>query len=285
MSSVKMDVEKYLERIGFVGPTEPSLEVLRSVHMRHLMSVPFENLTIHSGGQVEIEFPMLYNKIVNQQRGGFCCENNGLFYWLLSALGFRVTLLSAQVKNLVMGLYGPPFDHMVLMVTLEGQHWLCDVGFGSGYILPVSLDTSGPQEQGHKAYRIRKDGDMHFLECQRDENRSSGEDWAQLYKFTLEPRHLQDFKEMSQYHQSSPCSIIFCKSLSIIQTPSGRLSYIGRNLTTIKFPTEDNESVVKTTRELKDEEIPAVLEEKFGIVLKSPLTPKDEEITPPPVIY
>ncbi|XP_034036157.1 arylamine N-acetyltransferase 1-like [Thalassophryne amazonica] len=280
-----MDVEKYLERIGFVGPTEPSLEVLRSVHMRHLMSVPFENLTIHSGGQVELELPMLYDKIVNQRRGGFCCENNGLFYWLLSALGFRVTLLSAQVKNFFTTLYGPPFDHMVFMVTLEGQRWLCDVGFGPGFSLPVSLDTSGAQEQGHKAYRIRKDGDMHFLECQRDEIISSGEDWAQMYKFTLEPRRLQDFEEMSRYHQSSPCSIFFCKSLSIIQTPSGRLSYIGRNLTTITFPTEDNESVVKTTRELKDEEIPAVLEEKFGIVLKSPLTPKDEEITPPPVIY
>lgn len=43
--------------------------------------------------------------------------------------------------------------------------------------------------------------------------------------------------------------------------------------------------MVETTTELKDEEIPGVLAEKFGIVLHSPLIAKDEKITPPPVMY
>ncbi|XP_054479130.1 arylamine N-acetyltransferase, pineal gland isozyme NAT-10-like [Anoplopoma fimbria] len=287
MSSVEMHLETYLSRIGFAGPAEPSLEVLRSVHKGHLMSVPFENLTAHSGGRVQLDLPLLYEKIVNQRRGGFCCENNGLFYWLLSQLGFHVTLLSGQVRSMITGYYGPPLDHLVLMVSLDGQRWLCDVGFGSaGFSVPLSLETSGPQEQGHRVYRIRKDTGLHFLEWQQEEIKGADGDWTEIYKFTLDPRCLEDFDEMCWYHQSSPCSIFFCKSLCTVLKPGGRLTYIGRRLTSTTFPSEETGGVLETTtRELKDEEIPGILAEKFGIVLNSPLIPKDEAITPPPVMY
>lgn len=287
MSSADMDVQKYLSRIGFVGPTEPSLEMLQAVQTRHLMSVPFEDLTVHSGGRVQLELPLLYDKIVNRRRGGFCFENNGLFSWLLSQLGFQITVISGQVKSSITGRYGPPFDHLILMVTLEGRRWLTDVGFGvPGFSTPLSLEDSGPQQQGHRVYRIRKEGRMHFLEWQQEENRGADGDWVEIYKFTLDPRCLEDFTEMCQYHQSSPSSIFFCKSLCSILKPTGRLTYIGHRLITVTFPDEETGRVLETTtKELTDEEIPVILEEKFGIVLNSVLIPKDETITPPPVMY
>ncbi|XP_029313510.1 arylamine N-acetyltransferase, pineal gland isozyme NAT-10-like [Cottoperca gobio] len=286
MTSAEMHVDTYLSRIGFTGASSLSLHVLRSVHTCHLLSVPFENLTVHSGGRVELDLPHLYQKIVKQRRGGFCFENNGLFSWLLSTLGFQVTLLSAQVKSQLTGFYGPPCDHLIIMVSLDGHRWLCDVGFGvPGFKAPLSLESSGPQEQGHRVYRIRKHiTGMHFLEWQREENRGVDGDWAEIYKFTLEPRLMEDFAEMCLYHQSSPCSIFFCKSLCTVLTAGGRLTYIGRRLTCITFPTERTE-LETTTRELQDEEIPGVLAEKFGVVLNSPLIPKDETITPPAVMY
>ncbi|KAM4533569.1 arylamine N-acetyltransferase 2-like [Odontesthes bonariensis] len=288
MASVDMDVERYLLRIGSAGSTaEPCLELLRSVHTRHLLAVPFENLTQHSGGRAKIDLPILYDKIVNQRRGGFCFENNSLFSWLLTKLGFQVTVLSGQVKNSITGRYGPPFDHLIVMVNLDGQRWLCDTGFGvSGFSAPLSLDTSGLQEQGHRVYRIRKDMGMHFLEWQKEENRGEDGDWTEIYKFTLEPRCLGDFAEMCQYHQSSPSSIFFCKSLCTVLKPDGRLTYMGRRLTTTTFPSEATGGLLEITiKDLTDEEIPAVLAEKFGIVLSSPLVPKDDTITPPPVLY
>ncbi|XP_041670344.1 arylamine N-acetyltransferase 2-like [Cheilinus undulatus] len=279
-----MDVKKYLSRIGFSGPAEPTLDVLRSLHLHHQLSVPFENLTIHSGGKIQLDLPLLYDKIVNQRRGGFCCELNGLFSWLLCQLGFQVTLLSGQVKGIKTGFYGPPFDHMIIMVSLEGKRWLCDVGFGPGFSSPLSLETSDPHEQGHREFRIRQAEDMHFLEVQRDENREPHGDWSEVYKFTLEPRHMEDYAEMCQYHQTSPCSLFFCKSLCMILRQGGRVTYIGRRLISTTFPTEENGSV-KTTRELKDEEIPDVLAKEFGVVLNAPLIPKDEDITPPAAMY
>uniref|UniRef100_A0A3Q4AK92 arylamine N-acetyltransferase n=1 Tax=Mola mola TaxID=94237 RepID=A0A3Q4AK92_MOLML len=280
-----MDVQAYLSRIGYTGPLSPNLDLLRSLHTQHLLSVPFENLTTHSGGQVQLELPLLYDKIVNRRRGGFCYENNGLFSWLLTELGFQVTHLSAQVKNAHTGRYGPPFDHLTLMVSLGGQRWLCDVGFGfGGFSTPISLEASGPQEQGHRVYRIRGAAGMLILEWQR-ENRGPEGDWVELYKFTLEPRRLEDFTERCQYHQTSPHSLFFCKSLCTLLKPDGRVTYTGHRLTTTTFPTEGQGGVMKTTRELKDEELPGILAEIFGVVLTSPLIPKDEEIIPPPVMY
>lgn len=280
-----MDVQTYLSRIGFSGSAEPVLDVLRSLHTHHLLTVPFENLTLHSGGRVQLDFPLLYDKIVKQRRGGFCFENNGLFSWLLQELGFQVTVISGQVKNSITGRFGPPFDHLIIAVNLNGQRWLCDVGFGSmGFSTPLSLDTSGPQEQGHRVYRIREDAGMRFLESQQEDNKGPNGDWAVLYKFTLEPRCLEDFVEMCQYHQSSPSSLFFCKSLCTVLKPGGRLTYIGYRLTSTTFPTERS-GLETTTRELQDEEIPGILAEQFGIILHSPLKPKDEAITPPPVMY
>lgn len=281
-----MDVGRFLSRVGFSGPAEePSLELLRSLHTCHLLSVPFENLTVHSGGRVQLEAPLLYDKIVTRRRGGFCFENNSLFSWLLGQLGFHVTLLSAQVRSLKTGRYGPPFDHLVLMVTLEGGRWLCDVGFGvPGFWAPLSLETSAPQEQGHRVYRVRTTTGMLFVEWQKEDNRGPAGDWTEIYKFTLEPRRLEDFREMCSYHQSSPCSIFFCKSLCTVLKPGGRLTYIGRRLITTTFPSEET-GLVETSRDLKDEEIPEVLKEHFGIELLSPLQPKDEALTLPPVVY
>ncbi|XP_041669828.1 arylamine N-acetyltransferase 2-like [Cheilinus undulatus] len=284
MTSADMDVKKYLSRIGFSGPAEPTLDVLWSLHLRHQLSVPFENLTIHSGGKIQLDLPVMYDKIVNQRRGGFCFENNGLFYWLLCQLGFQVTLLSGQVKSPVTGYYSPPFSHMVIMVSLEGKRWLCDVGYGTGFPFPLSLETSDPQEQGHRAYRIRQVEGMHFLEVQRYVYKKPRGDWSEVYKFTLEPRHMEDYEEMCQYHQTSPHSLFFCKSLCIIIRPAGRLIYIGRRLISTTYSNEEN-GIVKTTRQLKDEEIPDVLAKEFGVVLNAPLIPKDDDITPPPVMY
>lgn len=275
-----MDPQKYLSRIGLAAPPEASVDALRALHVAHLLAVPFENLTVHSGGRVQLELPLLFEKIVNRRRGGFCYENNGLFSWLLAELGFRVTLLSAQVRNEFTGRYGPPFDHLLLTVTLDGRRWLCDVGFGSrGFSAPLSLESSEPQVQAHRVYRIREGPGARFVEWQ-GEGSSAGV-WTEIYKFTLEPRRLEDFAEMCRYHQNSPCSIFFCKSLCSVLTPRGRLTYIGRRLSSTTFPSEAG-GLETTTRELRDQEIPAVLAEKFGIELQTELVPKDEKITPPP---
>ncbi len=133
----------YLDRIGHRGPTPLSLESLRRLHKKHLLSIPFENLDIHLGCPIILSQDAFYEKIIAHKRGGFCYELNGSFAALLTSLGFKVRMLSARVarKN---GGFTPEFDHMTLLVTMKDR-WLADVGFGESFTEPKRLDFQGPQ--------------------------------------------------------------------------------------------------------------------------------------------
>ena len=113
-----MDIKAYLERINYHGSLAPTADTLRDLQVAHLLAVPFENLSIHAKEPIVLEDEALFTKIVERRRGGFCYEANGLFAALLRALGFDVRMLSAEVANGEGG-FGPAFDHMALMVSLE----------------------------------------------------------------------------------------------------------------------------------------------------------------------
>jgi N-hydroxyarylamine O-acetyltransferase len=113
-------VDAYLARIGAERPARPDIGSLRDLHLRHLRTVPFENLGIHLGEDIVLESGALVAKIVDRRRGGFCYELNGAFGALLSALGFEVDLLAARVFA-GDGL-GVPYDHLALRVG----PWLAD---------------------------------------------------------------------------------------------------------------------------------------------------------------
>src|SRR5215207_5191858 len=74
-----MDVDAYLERIDYRGPRAPTAETLGRLHVAHLLTVPFENLSIHAAEPVVLDDESLFDKVVARGRGGFCYELNGLF--------------------------------------------------------------------------------------------------------------------------------------------------------------------------------------------------------------
>ena len=94
-----MNIQAYLERINYSGSIAPTAETLRKLQVAHLLTVPFENLSIHAGEPIILEDEDLFTKIVEKRRGGFCYEANGLFAALLRALGFNVAMLAAGVAN------------------------------------------------------------------------------------------------------------------------------------------------------------------------------------------
>ena len=40
---------RYFTRIGYHGPAEPTLDVLRQLHLLHPQAIPFENIDAYSG--------------------------------------------------------------------------------------------------------------------------------------------------------------------------------------------------------------------------------------------
>ncbi|XP_029462953.1 arylamine N-acetyltransferase 2-like [Rhinatrema bivittatum] len=277
-----MDAALYRDRIGYHGSTDPSLENLIGLHKCHILSVPFESLSIHCGEKITLDPPAVYDKIVQRRRGGFCFENNSLFFWLLKEMGYQVHMMSGHVRNAFTKRYGPPNDHMVLLVDLANQKWVCDVGFGDAFRTPLLLEANQEQAQDNGIFRLQQDEDKWLLQRRLEDNGTGEQEWTSLYKFTEEGQTLEDFRGMCEYHQTSPSSIFFSKSFCSLHLPEGKLTYMGWRLITTTFNGTSNQ---KSTIQLTEEEIPDVLRERFGIVLASQLIPKDDEIIPPPPIY
>jgi N-hydroxyarylamine O-acetyltransferase len=279
-----LNINAYLERINYPltdgRSLAPTAETLRRLQVAHLLTVPFENLSIHAGEPIVLDDDALFTKIVRKRRGGFCYEANGLFAALLRALGFEVTMLSAEVAN-AEGVFGPHFDHMTLMVSpkdVSTQRWLVDVGFGDSFLEPLLLDEGSmnqDQVQGNRSYRIVPDGDYLVL-MQRDESDS----WKAQYRFTLESHTYVDFAEMCQYHQTSPDSHFTRSRICSRATQEGQIA--GR-ITLSESPLKDDGS----KREIRlittynsgshqsrqerlltsDEDYATVLRDQFGIVM------------------
>ncbi|WP_406445473.1 arylamine N-acetyltransferase [Streptomyces sp. NBC_01613] len=249
-------VDAYLRRLGIEAggpPVAPTVEVLRELHLRHLRTVPFENLSIHLGEEIVLEEKRLLDKVVGARRGGFCYELNGAFGALLGALGFDVSLLAARVHT-GEGRLGIPYDHLALRVrTADGGEWLADVGFGAHSHYPVAFGERGEQEDPGGTFRIVEVGpDLDVVVNGRPQ-----------YRLELRPRELGDFVAGAWWHSTSPASH-FVQSLvcSRVTEEGGRITLSGR---TFKVTGADG---AREERELgTDEEVLGVYWERFGIEL------------------
>ena len=219
-----MDTSAYLQRINYYGPLTPTAETLRDVQLAHLLSVPFENLSIHSGEPIVLHDDALFDKIVKRRRGGFCYELNGLFAALLRAMGFDVSMIAGSAMN-ADGEFGSPFDHMALLVTL-GDQWLVDVGFGDSFREPLRLVAGLVQDDRQHAYRIDRNGER--LTVMRQER---GE-WRAQYRFGLDAQTYTDYAGMCRYHQTSSESHFTQQRVCSRATPDGRITISGVRLIT-----------------------------------------------------
>ena len=148
-----MDLEKYLQRIGFVGTASPDLFTLKRIHRRHAEHIPYENLAVQFETPVTRSPVDAFEKIVIKRRGGWCYEMNGLLGWALEEIGFNVRRLAGGVHRESLGdeVVG---NHLVLLVDLD-RTYIADVGFGDGPIEPVLLEE-GQFSNGHFRCRLEQ---------------------------------------------------------------------------------------------------------------------------------
>lgn len=250
----KIDVDAYLERINETRK-EPSLKYLRNLHRSHLLHIPFENLDIHYRNKIILDYSRIFDKVITQKRGGFCYELNGLYYHLLSNLGFDSYLISARVKSQETGDFGKDFDHMLIVVRLDQKEWLVDVGFGDGIMYPKELKTGVVQMDYTNYWKIHKDVDGElYLQSSDDSNH-----FETKMKFTLDEKQIIQFMEMCEFHQSSPQSPFTQKKLITRLTPEGRVTLTDRSL---KIRSLGN---TEETPLMNEDEFLSKLEQFFGI--------------------
>lgn len=243
------DASLYLQRLGFQHCGPPTAERLRELHAAHLMAVPFENLSIHLGEPVLLGPDDLVDKILRRRRGGFCFELNGALAMLLSALGYKVTLLAARVWTGER--FGPLFDHLVLAVDCPDR-WLVDVGFGGHSLYPLRLEPGLDQVDPGGTFRVTRAerGDV-------DVSRDGGIQ----YRVEDRPRQLADFEPMCWWHQTSPRSHFTRSITCTLQRPDGRITISGNRL----IRTVEGE---RSEEEVADPDLLGTYERLFGIRLE-----------------
>jgi N-hydroxyarylamine O-acetyltransferase len=250
-------ISQYLDRIGLAEVPAVNSEGLQKVHAAQAFSVPFENMDVYLGRTIALAPEHLYTKLIRQRRGGYCFELNGLLYLALKTMGFTVRQLLARV---LYGLEIPSaHTHEVLVVTIDGNEWLADVGFGGpGLCLPVPLVADQVFEQYGERYRLIRNPKYGMM-LQREIDDKS---YLDLYCFQLDELTLETDIEMANHYTSTwPQSIFRLHRMCALRKPWGRVTLLDSELTYYR----DGQS----TKDILPEGPPffAALSDNFGINL------------------
>ena len=256
IQSGAMLLKAYFDRIGFGGPTTPTLDTLNALALAHVKSIPFENIDVLLGKGISLEEADVDAKLITRKRGGYCFEQNTLFIRVLTELGFSVRPLSARVRAGRPRDYLPARTHVFARVELNGETWFADVGVGGlspTAALRFELDVEQPTP--HETRRITREDGRYFHQALRDGV------WNDVCEFTLEEMPPIDREVANWFTSASPKSHFRNRLLCARAIDGGRITLLNRELT---IRTREG---TKTTTLNTPAELNAVLEQHFGLPL------------------
>ncbi|WP_264783592.1 N-hydroxyarylamine O-acetyltransferase [Escherichia fergusonii] len=245
----------YFARINCSGAAAVNIDTLRALHLKHNCTIPFENLDVLLPREMQLDDQSLEEKLVFARRGGYCFEQNGVFERVLRELGFQVrSLLGRVVLSNPPAL--PPRTHRLLLVELEGEKWIADVGFGGQTLTaPIRLVADIAQITPHGEYRLLQEGDDWILQFNHHQH------WHSMYLFDLCEQQQSDYVMGNFWSAHWPQSyfrhhLLMCRHLP----DGGKLT-----LTNFHFTHYENGHAVEQ-RNLPDvASLYAVMQEQFGL--------------------
>jgi N-hydroxyarylamine O-acetyltransferase len=179
---VSLKLHRYLRRIAYSGPLSPTRQTLHNLHRAHLLAIPFENIDVQTGHVPSLDEDAIFEKIVKDERGGWCFEMNLLFAWALRQTGMRVETIGATVGKREPG---KAIDHIALLVHLDGEPYLADLGFGNGFLTPTPL-REGAFNDGRFDFKLTCHGSYWRFYNHRENGAT--------YDFTGEPIGLDEIE-------------------------------------------------------------------------------------------
>jgi N-hydroxyarylamine O-acetyltransferase len=201
----ELDLPAYLDRVDLDVPPEPTLDGLRTLHWAHTTKIAFHNLDVLLRRPISLELPDIQRKLIQGRAGGTCIEHSLLFAAALERLGFQVSRLAGRPRigrPVVL-----PKTHMALLVVINEDWWLVDVGLGGmGPTEPVAIGTGAVAGRSPWRWRVVEEGGAFVLET---ENRDR---WVALYSFDLHQQRYIDYLLVYFYTVTYP-GIPFAKDV------------------------------------------------------------------------
>ena len=254
----RFGLNAYFQRIGYSdGPRAASLETLRALHLHHAQTIAFEDLDPLSGRPVNLDLASLERKLIHAGRGGYCFEQNLLFNHVLMELGFHVKGLAARVLwNVPEGAIRKR-SHMLLLIELDKERYIADVGFGGMTLTtPLRLLTGVAQPTPHEPFRlVEQDGDFVLQAQLRDS-------WKALYRFDLQQQYQVDYEVSNWYLSHHPQSPFVNNLMCARPVPGRRYALFNNTLTVHELGGKSEQRTLGSVAEVR-----AVLEGQFGLRL------------------
>lgn len=195
---MSFDLNAYFTRIRFTGRAAPDLQTLTQIHLLHTCAIPFENLDVLLGREIQLDDDSVFNKLVTAGRGGYCFEQNGLLKRALLETGFEVEDLAGRVllsRPAIM----PARTHRLALVSSAQGRWLVDVGFGSKTLTaPLKFVPDIEQLTPHGRYKITQVENDFLLSTLVEEG------WLPMYRFDRQKQYFSDYEAGNFYSAHWP---------------------------------------------------------------------------------
>ena len=219
---------QYLDRINLLN-VNTDLEGLVALQQHHMQAIPFENLDVILKRGIALEPDKLFDKVVSSKRGGYCFELNTLYGLLLKSLGFSVRQVMGRVwlRNPEQI---PPRNHLALLVSLGGEEYVTDVGFG-GLTSKVPLKVNDQSEINDH------DGIVRIIPFDVNQfmiQRKVGDGWANQYSFDYVDISSDDIYVSNYYMSTNPKSHFYTNRFIGRYTVEGRIGLFNTELSTRK---------------------------------------------------
>jgi len=245
-------LQDYLNRIGYRGDVGTDIASVTEMMRCQLFSVPFENLDVQAGKIVSLVPEEIVEKIVHQNRGGYCYEVNGIFAMALSSLGIPYQFVAARP------MFYParrPRTHMAVVVKVNGEEWLCDLGFGSyGIRAPMKLNLLDVEvKQDFDTFLLNKANDREYLLKALVEG-----EWSNQYSFDLSHQEWIDFVPANYFNSTHPDTIFVKSLLVVLQNQTGRKILFGDSLKVVSNGKSEKQTIAP-------EDVASVLSSVFGL--------------------
>ena len=267
MTDHQFPLDEYCARIGVPCSAKPTVDRLEELQRAQVYTIPFENLDIQLGRGIDLTPSYVDNKVIREQRGGYCFELNGFFNRALTAASFATRPLLGRVhknQNVPTGR-----THQVSLVHISGRDWIVDVAFGGETMrVPMPLEHDATRDHDGTHYRLVDHELGHMLQIREDDQ------WTDLYSFDLCPVVPSDI-DIANYYVSTSRPFFTSNRIAALCHPEGTTRLINYRCTTSRQANEQVEQLPDSPRYLQE------LRQRFGIVLDAPydqLRPVQEDI-------
>jgi N-hydroxyarylamine O-acetyltransferase len=243
-----LDLDAYLARTGAVAEP-PSLDALTRLQTAHVRAFTFDNLDVLLGTHPGVSLPAIQEKFVGRGRGGYCFEHASLFAAVLHNLGYAVTRHLGRVGDPQLA----PRTHLVVMVDLDDERFICDPGFGRSPLAPIPLvDGADVTAQGWR-HGIRKisDGSTQAWEVLRH----TGDEWEVMHTIDSLPVRPVDVAMGHHWTSTQPTShfmtSLMCVAHGTDEDGTPLIAALTEDAVTIRRPGQPTEHRAITLADLE----------------------------------